>query len=252
MSKNSPQNRPAIPANVAIALRQEACFGCCKCGNPIIQYHHIVEYSEDPHFRPADMMVLCPACHEFVTHAKVSEDIQREWKSKPYNSTYKHPGGLLYHEQKNPEIRLGNVLMRNCPLCLVVDEECIIGMRQDETCKLLLSLRLYDVHEKLLVSIDDNEWKLGEAAPWDMEAKWRYFRLRQKAGEILLEVDARIEPVFIRGVLRKSGRVITITDSQLEVADGNNRVVIQGGSFSNFRAGVCIDRRSHRIGCNII
>jgi hypothetical protein len=123
-------------------------------------------------------------------------------------------------------------------------------MRQDEEAKLLLSVRLYDEHEQLLVSIDDNEWKFGEVAPWDMEARWRYLRLRQRAGRILLEVDARAEPILLKGVFAKFGRIITITDSELEVVDGNHRLMIQNGSISNYRAGICIDRRSHRIGSN--
>lgn len=49
-----------MPLPVKRKLRQEAGFGCCKCGRPIIEYHHIIPYSnDDPHFRVEDMMCLC-------------------------------------------------------------------------------------------------------------------------------------------------------------------------------------------------
>ena len=41
-----------IPDRIKRQLRQEAGFGCCKCGFPIYDYHHIVEFSEEKHFRP--------------------------------------------------------------------------------------------------------------------------------------------------------------------------------------------------------
>ena len=38
-------NRPPIPEGVKRKLRQEAYFGCVKCGCPIIEYHHIEPWS---------------------------------------------------------------------------------------------------------------------------------------------------------------------------------------------------------------
>jgi hypothetical protein len=44
--------RPKIPAAVARQLRQEAGFGRCCCGVPILQYHHIIPWAAEAHFRP--------------------------------------------------------------------------------------------------------------------------------------------------------------------------------------------------------
>lgn len=51
------------PAEVRRILRQEANFGCAYCGTPLIQYHHIIPYSEEEHQNPDHMIALSPTCH---------------------------------------------------------------------------------------------------------------------------------------------------------------------------------------------
>ncbi len=74
-------DRPRTPEPVARQLCQEAGFGCCKCGVPIIEYHHIIKWSVDQHFRPEDMMVLCPTHHDEAGSA-MDEAEQRLLKAK--------------------------------------------------------------------------------------------------------------------------------------------------------------------------
>lgn len=40
-------SRLQTPETVKRVLRQEAGFGCCKCGLLIYEYHHIVEYTTE-------------------------------------------------------------------------------------------------------------------------------------------------------------------------------------------------------------
>ena len=79
------QERPARPAAVSWQLRREAGFGCCKCGVPIYQYHHIVPYHEDAPYPPAEMMLLCPTRHDQATKGALPEEDQWECKRLPYN-----------------------------------------------------------------------------------------------------------------------------------------------------------------------
>lgn len=164
-------------------------------------------------------MVLCPACHELVTNGHVSEAKQREWKSSPYNKVQGNPRGLLWIEQRDLIIRFGTSTVKNCPDCLYIKGETIIKITHDESGRLLLSLRLRDEHDNLLIEISDNEWTFGDSSPWDIEAKWRYLKVRQKAGEILMTVDARSEPVCITGYFRKSGSHVVIGNDTIKVND---------------------------------
>jgi hypothetical protein len=61
------------PAAVKRQLRQEAAFGCCICGHPIYQYHHIRPFEPNHHHDPDDMMLLCPNHHHEATVGALEE-----------------------------------------------------------------------------------------------------------------------------------------------------------------------------------
>jgi len=59
------------PAEVKRRLRQEALFGCCMCGNPLIDNAHIIEYHKTKQFPEEDMLTLCPNFHEEADYGHV-------------------------------------------------------------------------------------------------------------------------------------------------------------------------------------
>jgi hypothetical protein len=61
-----------------------------------MQYHHIVPYSVEPHFRPEDMIALCPNHHELANDGALSAEQQRAAKASPYNRQHGHVMGPLY------------------------------------------------------------------------------------------------------------------------------------------------------------
>jgi hypothetical protein len=104
-----PSARSSIPLAVARQLRQEAGFGCCKCGVPILQYHHIVSWKDEQHYRPEDMMVLCPLHHDQATKGAMPVDEQRELKSSPHNIKAGRARGLLEIKQAYCAADLGTI-----------------------------------------------------------------------------------------------------------------------------------------------
>src|SRR4051812_28142048 len=75
--------RADTPAAVERELRQQAGFGCARCGHPYLEYHHIIPYASDQHFRPQDMVALCGNCHPAV--GKLGLDLQYKVKADPHN-----------------------------------------------------------------------------------------------------------------------------------------------------------------------
>ncbi len=76
--------RPAIPASVRQQLRREAWHGCCLCGNPFIEYHHILGWQQTGEVAD-EMMVLCPNCHHLATVGALPMAEQRSLKAMPFN-----------------------------------------------------------------------------------------------------------------------------------------------------------------------
>src|SRR4051794_9612932 len=100
-------SRAKIPAGVARELRRRSGFGCCRCGMPIYQYHHIVPWSVEEHYRIEDMMLLCPVCHDAASKGALDEATQRELQGNPFNVRRGFASGMLLINQRYCAVRCG-------------------------------------------------------------------------------------------------------------------------------------------------
>ena len=207
------------PADVCRALRQEAGFGCCKCGFPFFEYHHIIPWNIERHYRVDDMMILCSRCHDRVTFAHVPEKEQRQWKAAPENIQKGYVNGLLDIYSQTLVVNLGSVIVEDCFVLIQVDKESFISARVGENNNLLLSFKSYDAVGNLLFEIRDNKWITGRNLPWYFEAKWRHIKLRHKLRNVVFEIDARQSPIFIRGELYANGYKVIISDKSVNLGD---------------------------------
>jgi len=195
-----------IPAPVRRQLRQESGFGCCLCGNPVFQYHHIVEFSVASRHEPSDMMTLCPNHHHEATVGALTEPEQRTAKAGPVNIKAGYADGLLKITSMGVAVHVGSNDLVGRGFKFVVDGEPLLALDEDEAGRLLLSLDLYDKDDRLLLSIYENEWISGDPLPWDIEFGHRWLRLRRKRGEVNLDINAKQEPVVLSGTLRRRGQ----------------------------------------------
>lgn len=192
------QNRPSVPSEVKRQLRKEAGYGCCKCGFPIFDYQHIIEYSVEQHFRPEDMMLLCPNCHREATLGVMNEKEQRYYKLNPYNVKRGYVDGQLFVKQQGLVISTGSVELANDGFLLAVDKEPLLVINSNQNGQLELTLSLYDSEDNLLVEIEKNEWITGDPSVWDFEYKYQWLKLWRKKRGISLEIDARTVPLNIK------------------------------------------------------
>jgi hypothetical protein len=229
-------SRPETPAAVALRLRKEGGFGCCKCGRAVYQYHHIIDYAGDPHFRTEDMMILCPYCHDEATKGAMPEDEQRAYKANPYNIQRGMASGRLKINHNICAVDLGSVRLVADGDLVLVDGEPLLGLKKRESGRLELSIKLYDANDVLLVRIERNEWiSDGDSLPWDIESDFQYLRIRQRKGDIRLEIDAREQPIQLRANLWRKGQNISLGPKTLYF----NTIFVE---FANFIfEGICIN-----------
>lgn len=206
------------PAGVQLQLRQEAGFGCCRCGYPFYQYHHIIPWEIEHHYRPEDMMIVCPNCHNEIRAGNVSEAEQRKWKNKPANIQAGFADGLLRIDQNELAVQLGGAIFTETPILVRMYGENIISAKLSENGRLLISMRSYDQNENIVFDVRDNQWITGADLPWDLYAKWRHVKLRSEPRKIELEVDARQSPVKVRGTFWKKGDWFEATENIMQSA----------------------------------
>jgi hypothetical protein len=206
----APRDRPPIREEVARTLRSEARFGCCRCGFPFFQYHHIVEWSDEHHYRPEDMMVLCPNCHDMATKGALTVPEQRKFKSRPHNVRKGYAAGFLTLPASAPALNLGGTVFVNDGTVLAFRDTPVLAVGRNEAGGLELSVVLQDQEGRTLALIERNEWIAGETGVWDLEAGYRWMKLRQRKGKIALEIDGTQWPIKIRASLWGEGRQIFV------------------------------------------
>lgn len=190
-------NRPPIPPEVKRILRKEAGFGCVVCGYPIYDYHHIIEFSHDPHMRPEDMIILCPNHHREVR--KISEVKQREYKAIPFNIKKGYTNGQLTIDEPDLMTEIGGNVFINNGFILTVDDEPLLSVKVDESGKLLLTATLYDKEDNCIALIQDNEWISGDSNIWDLTFGFNWIRILKKSREVSLYIDASTYILRITG-----------------------------------------------------
>ena len=180
-----------VPDSVKREVRQDAGFGCCKCGQPIVQYHHIVRKSK----RPEDIMLLCPfPCHYKATHKVMPKEEQLYYKSHPYNLQKGFVKGQLEFDQKTPVVNVGTSQIIGTGDLVAIDGENVLSLNMNNN-RIEISATLYDPQNQLLAKIENNEWISGDPLPWDLESGFKWLRIRRKKRDVALEINAKSYPI---------------------------------------------------------
>jgi hypothetical protein len=252
-------SRVSLPEPIKRVLRQSAGFGCCVCGHPFVEYHHIQPYSAAPHHDPAQMMVLCPNHHHEATVGAFPVESQFQAKARPYNVVRGFADGLLKIDARELAVEVGTNYFVGAGLKLLVDSEPLLALTSDRDGRLALSVTLYDESDNLLLLLDKNEWVTGDPLPWDVEYGYNMISVRRKRSDISLDVNARNWPITVRGRLHRKGQVLQLNTSTLRidgvlddinfkrlglvamhiVVDTSERM-IRFGPYSPFRAGMIV------------
>ncbi len=214
-------------------LRQEAAFGCCKCGRPFIQYHHIIPWPKIQKHDVKHMMVLCPNCHDEATQGSITTKEQRDYKADPYNVKNGYSQGFLKINDESDNIVIGTNIFNCNGKLIVVDGEELVSARLDENGNLDFSLKLYNESNNLVLNVQNNEWVTGDVLPWDIKARYQSLVIQRKSGEIIFEIDTRTTPIKIRADLWKNHANIIIDEKQLLVNGGFIILASSGSTFNN-------------------
>jgi hypothetical protein len=238
----SNDSRPPVPPDVQQQLRSEALFGCCRCGRQIYQYHHIIPYEVEHHFRPEDMMVLCPICHDMATKKVLRETDQRKFKANPFNRKHGFASGLLSVPTEVCALLLGQNTLMGTGCFIRVDETCLLSLHPGPERQLQISAAIYNRADELMVLIERNEWMTGDPTPWDFESDYQYLKLRSKTNDVLLELRADKQPMRIRAKLWRRGISIDARPSQILINGGPTQgMTMSGNTLQNW----CLAISSH-------
>lgn len=216
-----------IPEKIKRVLRKEAAYGCCKCGLPIIEYHHIVQFSKENLHRPELMMVLCPIHHHEATVGAMPEEEQYKLKKEPYNIIQGYTEGQLKVNHNLCMIRTGGCIFAGEGPYIVVNNHQLLGIKVANKAA-LLSLDLYNEKNELLASIVNNEWISGDVDLWDIESSFQYLKIRSKNRKIDLEIHTNADIISLRADLWKDGQNIKLDSERITINEKLENTGISG------------------------
>lgn len=225
--------RPNLPSDVERMLRQEAGFGCVKCGHPYLQFHHIVPFAEDNHFRPEDMVAVCGNCHNFFETQ--GRDRQRRMKASPENVRKGEVNGLLAYDKRDLVFKVGGNFYENVPIILQYRSIPLVSCKLEED-QAKVSLNVFNSAGRLVFQVKDNDvtFRLGDM--WDFECKRNIAIARSGPREIAVKMDFSKPEATIEGSLWAGGKLLRLRSDHTNIAGGrftNNR-------FVNGRVGIQI------------
>lgn len=226
--------RPSMPAAVKVALRKEAGFGCARCGHPYIEYHHIVPFAEEEHFRPEDMVALCGNCHPAV--AKKGRLYAYDLKGQPHNIREGLVQGALEYDKSDLIFKVGGNWYENTPILLQFQGVPIIGCRLNEG-EAQVSLNLLDSSGKVLLAVRNNDITFRVNDLWDFEYKHNLAIARLGPRDVALKMDFRGPEATIEGKLWLGHNKIQLGGEQTILPENN---VIRGSRISNCGIGISI------------
>ena len=201
------ERRADTPRAVERQLRQEAGFGCVKCGHQYIEYHHIIPYAEEQHFRPEDMMAVCGNCHRALS--KLGRDLQRKIKSEPHNVTEGVMKGALVFDKRELAFKVGGNHFIDVPTILQYRDLPIVSCKLSDG-QAKVSLNLLGPDNKTVLSVDDNDVTFRVDDLWDFEYKHNYAVARYAHRDVAMTLDFRGAEATIEGKIWLGGKQATL------------------------------------------
>lgn len=220
-----------IPADIRRQLRQESGFGCCVCGTPFVEYHHIVPWSEKQHNDPEHMIALCPTHHAEV--AKLKRQQQYDLKLSPHNIRTGRMRGKLISAETEPRFIVGSCTYINTPKVLtyynitLINYEIIDGERS-------LSLYFPDSNFWPELRITNNQIIANPNNFWDIDFHHNLATFRKKKGRKFLEIDFREPVAQLNAHLEIRGEVLRLSPSETNVGS----MTLKDVTLKNCAAGI--------------
>ena len=241
-----------IPTGVKRKVRRACGFGCVICGHPIIEYDHIVPFSQVKSHDVDNLCCLCPTHHAEKTRKIIPTEFVAKARSSPLNikTKYSKPHPLYYFGDRC-FVEIGSIrnIMFKQPKSpktivyspLVIRDEELIKVKFDRDGIIFVDLTIRNELDDFIIKIVENEL-LFKADLWDVEFVANKLRIVRRDGDTALEMifKAPYGASIVRGILWNRGSFLRIQDGHVLTKSSNGAC---DGIFVNTRYGIVYNSR---------
>ena len=181
----SEQNR-YIPAEIRRNLRQETCFCCPICGSPILEYQHIIPWSEIQKHYSKHMVALCPTCHALADNKTYSESFLYQLKQAGKDSPGWAHSIRLFSDDFY--LQVGSIKFEKPREILKIDNTNVLSINRSDDANLILDTIFQDPYGHELLSVNNNELKIDTSKFWDIEYNGKYLTIRKRPHQVVFNI----------------------------------------------------------------
>jgi len=240
-----------IPDPIKRAVRQKCGFGCVICGDPFIEYHHIVPWATVKKHEIDNLVLLCYKHHRQVGNKLFPAAELEKRINEPYciSHEFSSASSLTFNGPSfsvnvgsNSYTALANKCddEDDCPhYPLMIDSVPLVDIRFQGD-HILISIRVWDKNHSQIFEMRNNEIKQSATA-WDIEWAANTVVIREKLYGILLDITFQPnqhEMTINRGNLSLNAIQLQITHDEVKV--NNINATLAGNNFTDCQVGVHI------------
>jgi len=217
-----------VPRPVRRELRQEVNFGCAICGNPLVEFHHIIRWEDEEHYDPDHMIALCPNHHRFANDGAITKDELYDAKEDPSNAEI--VDYEFYFDPESPVIPLGSVLVELASegeyTLIQIHDEPIFKVKYTDG-RIEFDVNFYNEEDELISVITDNEWWANTDKFWDIKYQSNRLKLWNEKYEIgfVAEYVPDAGRVSFRGIFLREGEKLIIHPSKIKFGGANTSFI---------------------------
>ncbi len=232
-----------IDPRIKRIIRQQCGFGCCICGNALINYEHVdPEFAEATIHDPNKMTLLCYEHHGYVTKGLWSKEKIKAAMKDPAALKKGFSNGMFDFNEESPTIIIGGNSLNNCiiPFQIQNQPSLIIKPPEQKGQPFEVSGNFYDQDGENTLWIVGNEFHTS-SLNWDVDIVGSRIVIREKLGKIHLQI--LLEPptkliIEKYETIYNNYRYIVTPSEITKIAPNGQKGIMSGNSVSDGPIGI--------------
>jgi hypothetical protein len=238
----SANNNP--PFQIQKQLRRDVSYGCAICGCPILEYAHIVPYTNVQAFLPENMIALCPFHHIEYDNGELSVSALYNAKNNPHNKIHEQHAFII--QSQDMAINIGKCKFVNTSRILVIDDFDIISIKREDGRYMLLDINFFDKLNNLIAIVSENTWmaeKRRSSRDWSISYKPKHLTIQNQSKNIRFEAkiqgnDNNEEVTITADGMYYNRSPIKITENEILLDNDEIAIDLKGTELRNYDVGI--------------
>ena len=226
------EHRPAVKKGIKRRLLAEAGGKCANpgCTNTRVHIHHIMEWHIYGSHDPADMIAVCPSCHDEIHHGRlgIPDETLYAWKQLQRQASSDSTTQLYVEPAQKLEILCGSITLStnrtgNKLVAFKLSNASRLGFKIEDNDMLLVNLQLNDRWGIPTLKVTDNRVRVAKDESVTFEVRNGRVIVTAPASDRYISQSSLLKMRAVEPNFASGGR-LTILDTEV-IAPGKVKIL---------------------------